>query len=79
MSQRRQMVLDALERQERMSILLSCLEHSPNLWEEEDDEVYELIETLADQGYLDRDGNTFRTNAEGRAALIAYIEEGVDA
>lgn len=78
MSQRRQLVLDALEKQERMSVLLSCLSHSPNLWEEEDDEAYELTEQLVDEGLLDNDGGTFRTNAEGRAELIAYINEGED-
>lgn len=78
MAQRRQLVLDALDRHERMAILLSCLEHSPNLWEEPDNEVYELTLQLIDQGFIDHDGNVFRTNAEGRRALIAYINEGVD-
>lgn len=78
MSQRRQALLDAFDKQERMSVLLSCLSQSPNHWAEEDNEVYELMQTLNDQGYLDDDGATYITNDAGKAALVAYIYNEIE-
>lgn len=74
MAQRRQAVLDAFDVQERMSVLLSALSQSPNLWEEEDAEVADLMKTLVEEGLLDSDGATYITNAAGKAILIAYIK-----
>lgn len=78
MAQRRQAVLDAFDVQERMTVLLSCLSQSPNLWEEEDAEVEEVTSALVEDGLLDHDGAAYRTNEAGKAALVAYIYNEIE-
>lgn len=79
-SRRRQALLNTFDKHERMQVLLTCLGHSPALWEhdedEDDQEDVEIKEQLVSEGLLETTSSTYVTTREGVEALTAYINEG---
>lgn len=79
-SKRRQALLNAFTKHERMGVLFMCLGHSPALWDsgedEYDEEDFQIKEQLVSEGLLEITSSTYLTTREGVEALTAYINEG---
>lgn len=71
-AQRKQAVLDALEKHEEMLTLLDCLSRSPAVYGDPDLDSEAQTRAL-EKGYLELDAGYCQTTKAGRSALIAYI------
>lgn len=71
-AQRRQALLDILNRHEEMVELLNCLGRSPAIWSDDDADGAVQMQLLA-KGLLSIEGGFFATTEAGREALVNYI------